>query len=253
MKAHLLRRFLVVVMIGLGVSSNAWGQSAIVRVGDEWSCSRNPGFYVLNVSLGAAGPVATASFKVVASSPVAFISPPNGEFDVSFNPCVVIGNCGQLVVSVPAGPAVTFSLVAATGHANIEVIDCDGYPLPTAQECEMARLAGPYRPTPPDGAIGVPTDQLLDYVGEATYVVIATSPDFANQTVICASGDSFCALPLNPGPLAPNTTYYWQATNSCVCGQVAPGHSQVFTFSTGDAPIAVEATTWGRVKAMYRE
>jgi hypothetical protein len=74
-----------------------------------------------------------------------------------------------------------------------------------------------------------------------------------NSLLICNSGDYPCALPLNPGPLAPQTTYYWQAHHNCICGQVHPAQSDVFSFTTGDGPLAVEATTWGRVKALYRQ
>lgn len=252
MNGHLLKRSLAVVMMCLGLSSNAWAQSAVVHIGDQWSCSFAPGFQILNVNFSAAGPVATARFKVVASSAVTFVTPPNGEFDVSLNPCGQSGQLGQLIVIVPAGPAVTLTVVPATGHAEIELTDCDGYSLPTVQECDLARNLGPYRPTPTDGATDVPTNQLLSYVGYANLVAISTSPDMANYTVICGSGENPCPLPLNPGSLAPNTTYYWQASNHCICGQVAAGHSEVFSFTTGETPIAVQPSTWGRVKAMYR-
>jgi hypothetical protein len=243
----------VVVMFCLGFSTSVRAQSAVIRIGDSYICNWGPGFHSLPVQVKAAGPVGWARFKVVASSPVTFVDPPGGEFDLPVA-CVQNGNLYQpLVVIVPAGPSVTFTVVPATGDTEIEVNDCDGYAMHTAQECDLAQLVGPYRPTPPDEAVDVPTNQLLSYVGEANYVVIATSPDFSDQQAICSTGEALCQLPLNPGPLAPHTTYYWQAANVCICGQVYPGHSEVFSFTTGDGPLATQAASWGQVKAKYRD
>jgi len=256
MNGHLLRRSLAVVMICLGVSSSARAQSAWLYVGEAGvtgpSCTQNPGFHILNVDLGSAsGPVKTARFKVVASSPATILNAPDGEFDLTLGQCVGYGTLTQLLVVIPAGPSVSFSIVPASGHSAIEVNDCDGYAMPTVSSCSYYQIAAPYRPNPPNGATDVPTNQLLSYVGVANYVVFGTSPSPDN--VICVETESSCALPLDPGPLAPHTTYYWQANNVCFCGQVFNGASEVFSFTTGDAPLAVEATTWGRVKAAYRK
>ena len=255
MNGHLLRQFLAVVMICLGLSSSAWAQSAFIHVGEEsFPCPKGPGFQLLSVYFHAAGPVHTARFKVVASSPVTILDPPGGEFNVTLSPCRSDWAFGTLVVIVPAGSTVQFTVVPATGHAEIELTDCDGYALRTVSQCDLAQLIGPYRPNPPDGATVVPTNQLLSYVGRANTVVIGTTPDLHNAQVICNSGQyASCVLPIDPGPLAPNTTYYWQAHDYCVCGQVIDGHSDVFSFTTGDAPLALEPSTWGRVKAMYRD
>ena len=252
MSRNLLTRFLAMVMVCLGLSSSARAQSAVIRIGDSYTCNQSPGFHVLPVNLSAAGPVATARFKVVASSAVTFLDPPNGEFDVTLNPCIQYGSIGTLLLIVPAGPSVTLTVVPATGDSEIEMTDCDGYALRAVQECDLAQLTAPYRPNPPDGAVDVPTNQLLNYVGSANHVVIGTDPDLENPTQICFAGDFLCDLPLNPGSLAPNTTYYWQASHFCICGQVYPAHSEVFSFTTGDFPIATESATWGRVKALYR-
>jgi hypothetical protein len=252
MSRYLLLRCFAVVMICLGFASSARAQSAVLRVGDSYACSWVPGLHILPVNVSAAGPVGTARFKIVASSPVTFVDPPNAEFNVH-GLCAQYGAIASLVVIIPPGPSVMFTVVPATGDTEIEMMDCDGYALHAAQECDLARLVAPYRPTPADGAIDVPTNQLLSYIGDANHVVIATSPDFSNQQVICSTGDFLCDLPLNPGPLAPHTTYYWQAANVCICGQVYPGHSEVFSFTTGDAPLATQAASWGQVKAKYRK
>jgi hypothetical protein len=262
MNGHLLKRSLAVVMILLGASSNARAQSASIRVVGNYGCAVNPGFQIVSVSCFSAGPVATARFKVVPSSPVTIFSPANGEFDLSFSPCVTNAGLGTLLVSNPQAYPVTFSIVPLTGHTKIEMTDCDGYDLHPVPDCGLAQLLGPYRPDPPTGAVNVPTNQLLSYVGTADLVEMSTNPKFhlgdPTNVIICNtippghdSGPP-CPLPLNPGTLAPHTTYYWQAASRCLCGQVSWGYSEVFSFTTGDGTLAVEATTWGRIKQMYR-
>jgi len=262
MNGHLLRRSLAVVMIFSALSTSAWAQSASVHIGSTYGiCAQAPGFQVLPVDFRAVGPLATLRFKVVASSPVTFVSPPNGEFDVPLIPCRAFGSL-QLIVVIPPGPSVTFSVAPATGHADIELTDCDGYALKTVNECYAFQELAPYRPNPPDGATDVPTNQLLSYIGDANHVALSTNPnmdiwDPTNMILCNQQGTDTtpppCPLPLNPGPLQPHTTYYWRAAEVCNCGQVAPGYSELFSFTTGDGPLAVESTTWGRVKALYRE
>lgn len=249
-------------MFSLGLSSSAWAQSAKLRIGDGYQCSwTGPGFYTLNVNFYAAGPAAHARFKVVSSSPLPFMDPPNGEFDVSINPCNTYGWLGWVQIFVPAGLTVELTIVPLPGLTEIELTDCDGYALPTVQECETYRQLAPYRPDPPTGAVNVPTNQLLSYVGEANYVALSTNPNMyiwdSTNVILCnhietGTTGPACQLPLSPGTLAPHTTYYWQAVEYCACGQVYPGYSEVFSFTTGDGPLAVEPSTWGRVKAMYR-
>jgi len=261
MKGHLLRLSVAVVMICSALSTSARAQSAKIFFVDNYgypTCAPvSPGFHQIYLQFAAVGPLATARFKVQASSPVTIFSPPNGEFDLTFP-----GAAPVLVCVVPPGPAVTLSVVPATGHGAIEVTDRDGYDMSAVWEGCIYQLLGPYRPNPPDGATDVPTNQLLSYVGDANYVALSTNPnmdiwDPAN-VIICNNIETGttgppCSLPLNPGSLAPHTTYYWQAAYYCACGQVYAGYSEVFSFTTGDGPLAVDSTTWGRVKALYRE
>jgi hypothetical protein len=246
-------------MICLGASTSARAQSAWLYVGEAGltgpSCTQNPGLRFLNVVLGSSsGPVKTAHFKVVASSPVTILNAPDGEFDLTVSQCLPgYGTLTDLFVVIPDGPPVSFSIVPASGHSAIELSDCDGYAMPTVSSCGYYQISAPYRPNPPDGAIDVPTNQLLSYVGVANHVVIGTSPSLEGATSICLATEGSCALPLDPGPLAPHTTYYWQAYNVCFCGQVLDGASEVFSFTTGDIPLAVESTSWGHVKALYRD
>lgn len=258
MNSHLLRRSLAVALICSALSTSAGAQSAKVFFlnGGYPTCAPfYPGFQQIYIGLDAVGPIARARFKVESSSPVTIFSPPNGEFDLTFP-----GAAPVLVCVVPPGPAVTFSIVPAAGHSEIEVTDSDGYDMSAVWECYGYQLLAPYRPNPPSGAIEVPTNQLLSYVGEANSVVISTSPSLDNPRVICQNlppppHDSAppCPLPLDPGPLAPQTTYYWQARTFSFLGQVFSGYSEIFSFTTGDASLAVEQSTWGRVKAMYRQ
>jgi hypothetical protein len=261
MNSHLLRRSLAVAMVCLALSTSAGAQSAKVFFVDGYgyqSCAPvYQGFHQVYIQFAAAGPIGTARFKVQPSSPVTIFSPPNGEFDLTY-PCAGgTGGAAVLVCIVPTGTAVTFSIVPATGHAAIEVTDCDGYDLSAVWECDGSVLLAPYRPNPPMGAVDVPTNQLLSYVGEANYVDIGTSPSLDNARVICQTGPGEvpppCPLPLDPGLLAPHTTYYWRAHHHSHLGQVFSGHSEIFSFTTGDAPLAVESSTWGHVKALYRE
>lgn len=262
MNRYLLKQFLFVVMMCLGLSTNARAQSAYIQLSYSGfdQCVFSPGFYPLTVHLVTVGPLHTARFKVVASSPVTIFNPPGGEFDLTVSPCT-IGAFADLAVLIPPGPSVTFTFVPATGHAKIELTDCDGYAMPTVNQCGTYQLLGPYRPNPPDGAVNVPTDQLLSYVGDANLVAMSTNPNFyiydPANVILCKNIQPDgtpppCPLPLNPGTLAPQTTYYWQGIHRCICGQVWDGYSEVFSFTTGDGPLPVEPTTWGRVKSMYR-
>ncbi len=226
MNGHLLRRSLAVAVMCLGLSSSARAQSAkvfFIQNGYTF-CFYNqplyPGFHILQLQAAAVGPIASARFKVVASSPVSFFNtPPNQDYDVTLSACLTGGSIplADLFLVVPAGPPVSLSVVPATGHTAIEFTDCDGYEMSAAfEDCEY-QLLGPYRPNPPDGAVNVPTDQLLSYLGDANYVALSTNPnmniwDPAN-VIICNNIETGttgppCSLPLNPGSLAPHTTYY---------------------------------------------
>lgn len=114
-------------------------------------------------------------------------------------------------------------------------------------------LPAPSDPDPPDGAVGVPTQVLLMWrtsmplgscVMGTVYsgVYFGTTPD-PPLVRGCTDGAWY-----DPGPLAPDTTYYWR-TVACWAGQTALGPLWRFTTST---LIGVEPATWGRVKSMYR-
>lgn len=117
-------------------------------------------------------------------------------------------------------------------------------------------LQVPSDPIPADGATNVPTNASLRWtlsgpsyccgIGTPfTSVHLGTSnppPHFAGTDDYRNSFD--------PGPLAPQTTYWWSIVESPDqdCG-FATGPT--WSFTTGDA-VAVQASTWQQVKSMFR-
>jgi hypothetical protein len=108
-----------------------------------------------------------------------------------------------------------------------------------------------YNRTPADGATDVPTDVTLlwneayCYEGpgdcfsancEAVYLGTDPDPPYV--------GDAWYAF--DPGPLQPYTTYYWKVSTEYA------GLTPVWSFTTGEGPVAAEHSTWGQVKALYR-
>lgn len=102
---------------------------------------------------------------------------------------------------------------------------------------------------PADGATGVPLDVSLtwdlwycyapgDCFEDCWYVAFGTDPDNLTHYPI--------GSPFAPGPLEPNTTYYWYIQWYPVSG------SPTWSFTTADDIVATERTTWGVVKSRYR-
>jgi len=157
--------------------------------------------------------------------------------------------------------------------SNVEVKDCNGElqlavaPFtrigPCNEFCLLCHVQRPYDLFPPDGATDVPVNAVLSWQGEPRFfdprdtelhcwVEIGTDPDCANaQRVNADCGTRSVTLPL----LQPSTTYYWRAEFFRALGQVCDGsetRSEIQSFTTA-GPLAVEASSWGKVKAMYRE
>lgn len=163
------------------------------------------------------------------------------------------------------------------GDATIELTDCEGYFAKGASNyagwmnglgtCGLIgedNFIGPYRPDPQDGAASVPVNVLLDWVGPANTIYFADhpfdipipghdhlvddlifEPDFINGIVTPPR-------PFDPGPLAPNTTYYWRMGNfcyGCVHGQGAV--SDDWSFTT-EGTVTTKTSTWGAIKALHR-
>ena len=110
----------------------------------------------------------------------------------------------------------------------------------------------PYDLYPPDGATDVPLNAVLTWDGGEgweCYVSIGTDPTCASMqsyNVPCAP-ESF-----TPDFLQPFTTYYWGASWTGDWQWNCGGATAVHSFTTGETISAVERTTWGRVKALYR-
>jgi len=230
--------------------------------------------WILNVKLvHTAGPLKTAKFKLVPSCPGATILGAL-DYDLTFPSCVTDG-ATLATIYITQTPASCsdpwgfyFDVLGPAGETLIPLTDCDGYPLygidafrvTDGPPCDdLSSEIAPYRPTPADGATDVPTDTELSWVGPANTVELSTEP-LVFGPLICGTncsnppGPMPCSNPIDPGVLLPNTTYYWRASTWYVthywCDVV---WSQVFSFTTGDGPVATESSTWGRVKAMYRE
>jgi len=186
------------------------------------------------------------------------------EMTVGCSPAGVV-TLGTVWV-IPTGPVSGGDWRISPG---CEVEDCDGnlepaVSLPTtinnfSNNCFQDCMGGaPYDLFPLMGATGVPTNVRLTWHGGWNFpnttcsIRIGTDPGCSDaQTVnVPCDGDHGITLDF----LEPGTTYYWQASwftipDSCYN---TGGTSIIFSFTT-TGPLAVEATTWGKVKSMYRE
>ena len=146
---------------------------------------------------------------------------------------------------------------------TVDFVDCDDVVRPgasavngpsfTGECCVEFDVLAPYEPYPPDGATGVSTEVDLHWLlpdlrcGEWIYFDDVPAPW---QIVPTDNFDYFTTY--EPGTLEPNTTYYWKVYMACSeYAEYAPSTSPLWSFTTGGGPVAVEATTWGRVKALY--
>lgn len=139
----------------------------------------------------------------------------------------------------------------------VSATDCNGNTVPLAAVPytlidTLCTLIPPSNPYPADGASGVPRDVVLtwnemqgpNFCSDVKWhsVTFGTTPNSTFNTGF--SGDTFWDP---PGLLQENTTYYWRVTG-LRNGTVS---SPLWSFSTG-APVAVEQSTWGGIKALYR-
>lgn len=156
----------------------------------------------------------------------------------------------------------TWDVFPVDGDADILLADCDGYAMKGGSArsvyCgDVNAYIAPYRPNPPDGATDVPTNTLLSFIGSANVIGLTErGPAYAYDDVACSTAfGTLCDNPFDPGMLKPNTTYYWATIYWCAgtCPEGEGAVSDVWSFTTGDAPVAAEPTTWGKVKALYRD
>lgn len=114
-------------------------------------------------------------------------------------------------------------------------------------------------PSPPDNATEQPVNTTLSWGVNACglYVLMGTPMDWlffgTTPDPPLVSWPKYAMQeipqPHDPGPLAPSTTYYWKVKHWDPIGGV---ESPVWQFTT-EAAVPVEPTTWGRVKALYRD
>lgn len=110
----------------------------------------------------------------------------------------------------------------------------------------------PNTPWPADKSAGVPPNTRLCWQQELSACLESSRPEihFGTQPnptwVACEldqAGNSVCC---DPGPLLPNTTYYWRVLVPLTGRSPAP-----WSFTTGDN-VAAMRSTWGGVKHLYR-
>jgi hypothetical protein len=235
--------------------------------------SANVGLQTAYVTVENAFPFQTVSFKAPAPCGVLVVDTPSSYTltgDIATGLTVDLGACTtapvvvcQIVflVQVPASGC-TWDILPADGDSDILLTDCNGNAMIGAMArslyCEDANtFIAPYLPSPADGATNVPTNTPLGFTGAANYLFMqADSPVGLGNSEICgaAPAQTMCSNPFDPGELAPGTTYYWRAANFCTyCPHGEGAVSQIWSFTTGSGPVAVEQSTWGRVKALYRD
>ena len=156
----------------------------------------------------------------------------------------------------------TWDVQAADGDVTIELTDCDGFPMTGASArsiyCgDTNGFIAPYKPYPANGATNVPLNTLLSYTGRGNVMRFGEeAPPYLYDDEVCdLSISGVCDNTFDPGLLKPFTTYYWQMVNWCggSCPHGEGAVSDVWSFTTGDQILATEPSTWGAVKARYRE
>lgn len=267
-------RFFIIAAILLAAAGSARSQQAWVYP-SHVPCNGDlaAGFYTASVAVTTPFQFQSVRFSVP-TPPGAFLANPTalgggtvtGDFatglEIEFPACRSAGAVLQFTLIV-VSPIVDYTWVIGSyaGDATIELEDCEGFLMKGSGEylscgfecCEPQIFCGPYRPNPPDGATDVPVDQLLSFVGDANVLLLGADPDLREEDVVCR-GEIICVFPFDPD-LQPNTTYYWRALNAAGgcsddCGS---GESDLWSFTTGDATTPTVTSTWGAIKALYRD
>jgi hypothetical protein len=204
----------------------------------------------------------------------AFTGTRAGGMEMDFESCQTgFSTLGYLAIFVP--PGTTGSCLPWKIDDGCEIEDCSGvvraaqprqqvssdytsYGCPEFcwQCCDGA--LPPHTLLPPDGATGVALDATLSWTLPYPDDTSCSASIRISTDAACGSGDVFQIACLEqafaPGILEPSTTYYWQVTyttvySSCYIGTFS---SELQSFTTAD-PLSTTQTTWGRVKAMYRD
>jgi hypothetical protein len=197
------------------------------------------------------------------ASPYVVIGDPASGFDVGLGTCfdgsVTVIMEMHLLKNVAGDPCTFLRVTPHPGDSEALYADCEfaqhpllygaGAVLNSDGSCSKA--PPPYDPGPPDGATGIPLLTALswnfddpdcgDISGKYGDLYFGTTPD---PPFYSFEGD-----PPHPvGPLQPATTYYWQVRVRAF-GSLPV--SPVWSFTTTNS-VAVHASTWGAIKALYR-
>ena len=105
--------------------------------------------------------------------------------------------------------------------------------------------------SPPDGATEVPMNTVMTWntfdpenMPTKHAVFFGTSPDPPKVE------DYYLEYSYDPGPLAPETTYYWRVGAWTFCDFVLV-EGPTWQFTT-ESPVAAKKSTWGSIKSIYR-
>lgn len=164
------------------------------------------------------------------------------------------------VAASPAG-CCYWEALPYTGNypETIEFLDCndvvrpgESAVVPTVDQCCVTfDVLQPYEPYPANGATGVSTEVVLNWLLPdercTEFVYFSTEPPTPFFPPCCDEGSYFTSY--DPGTLQPNTTYYWQVFLQC--SYDTGSASDVWSFTTGDGTLAAEQSTWGGIKALY--
>ena len=156
-----------------------------------------------------------------------------------------------------------YNILPHPAYGQVQLIDCDGTVVPATFTANLffavlfydsdcgRRLAMPVRdPEPADGATNVALDARLRYHTDKDLMEdIPLFPTFKLYFGTDPNPPFVSNLPFSYVPtLSANTKYYWRVEKTTLAGLVP---SPVWSFTT-TGPTATEASTWGRVKALYR-
>jgi hypothetical protein len=195
--------------------------------------------------------------------------------EISFNGCLPDG--AREVLRIDYAPAPTqveccpYPLLPHPGFGQIQLVDCnDNVVVPAFTtrlnfvhqgwlgDCGESFAFPAQDPVPPDASsIDATTARLAwDQYGWVGCVVwgfhtweiyFGTTPD--PPLVATRTGLDFYQQWYDVGPLQPETTYYWRIGG---VRDSRPIESPVWSFTVTE-PVATTPTTWGRVKALYRD
>ena len=177
---------------------------------------------------------------------------------------VVLGVIKLMIPEIPS-PCCHLQLLPHPSSASgkVEALDCAGSIVPinftvggvfNAGGTTCAAMDPPHTPAPAPGATDVALNTTLSWTPGETrnpcgllaspYGILSmgTHPD----SLVDIGWDM--PNPFDPGVLDKATTYYWKVVYSFgEDGATSP----LWEFTTSDTPLPTEATTWGRLKALY--